>query len=337
MREIILHIGLPKTATTTLQKSVFFELMELGIAEAIGLYGLCGPLENEKRKYFDLMKKLMYQTHENNSDSVSELKILFDNLINSIDERKLIIFSYENLSISNWSTLWPGKYVDVDKTILLMKEMLKGYKIKLICCVRRQSSLIESFYYESIGRSGNPNSKKYEDVRTHAANIKSSFIGRMYDYEKTISSYIAELSCVGTYFYMFEDFQKNPEAIILDILRFAGIPDSRQLACRNHIPYENVKTKKGDEMIIRTWSPILEMVNKYLGHMLKKIFYILGIEKHARKIYSLMFKEKNIRMLTKEESNAVQHAYYEECERLVARGYFDRNKLMENGYYVDAD
>ena len=52
----------------------------------------------------------------------------------------------------------------------------------------------------------------------------------------------------------------------------------------------------GDEMIIRTWSPILEMVNKYLGHVLKKIFYILGIEKHARKIYSLMFKEKNIRM-----------------------------------------
>lgn len=132
--KLIVHIGLPKTATTTLQADVFPKL----INNQIKYLGTFQPREKTplKNLYHHFCKAV--ESREN----IDNIRILLNK---EISKGHTLIISEEGMTVPSGNITWKKKLENLGKIV-------RGFDYTIIVSVREPSSALFSYYCELYPR-----------------------------------------------------------------------------------------------------------------------------------------------------------------------------------------
>jgi hypothetical protein len=139
MKEVLLHIGYPKTATSTLQNNLFYELH---------LDGKINFLGRSKRgnKVFNPSEKLVQEAMFGNPIPTGQALHLSEDLLNIISNED-ISFSFYNIDGARY--LKPcDPFVTAERLYTYFAS--EDCKVKILITLRSQDSLIPSYYVEGF-------------------------------------------------------------------------------------------------------------------------------------------------------------------------------------------
>ncbi|TLS78412.1 hypothetical protein FE236_01280 [Mariprofundus erugo] len=130
MGKIVVHIGLPKTATTTLQMDVFPALPE----ERITYLGVCQPRESA------VSTELYYQFAQavNSGLGIEEVR---RSIGRALDSSRTLIISEEMFTVCTNVSTWRQK-------LGFLQQMIAGFDYELIVTVREPAAALFSYYCE---------------------------------------------------------------------------------------------------------------------------------------------------------------------------------------------
>lgn len=197
--KLLIHVGYPKTGTTTLQDGLFIHLHEKN------LINYCGLTSKERgfgqfRKY----EKLRTYLYNNTAFSFDELN-LSNKKINVVSDEILTVpFNFRKKhrkNIINDCIIFPYKF----------QEISKDYDVRFLFTIRNQADLIFSLYsqiypklLEGKYNQDSPNKLFFDDEM----NFKSE-IFKVYDFYYLINKYEECFGFDNIHIALFEDFENN--------------------------------------------------------------------------------------------------------------------------------
>lgn len=132
MKKILVHIGLPKTATTSLQENVLMQLHNDGKINFLGK-----TIDNNYYLFSKIYRELAKK--ELDDQEIANLKEDFDKIL---DRSLLNVISSEGLSsgdVNNLKVLW-----------LNFEKILSFYEVNIVISLRNPKDFIFSYYVENF-------------------------------------------------------------------------------------------------------------------------------------------------------------------------------------------
>ena len=133
MAKLYIHIGLPKTATTTLQTD-FFQLLD---SKSIKYVGVRQPRSISADPEYDAFIKAIYQ-----GTGIAEVREMFSRVL---EGGTSLLLSEEMITVSQVGATWQDKLVNC-------AEILDGFDYKILVTVRDPVSAMFSYYVELISQ-----------------------------------------------------------------------------------------------------------------------------------------------------------------------------------------
>ena len=139
MTRVLIHLGLPKTATTSIQHNVFQKLHDQGKIHFLG----------KNLDYRDKAGKVVIHNYTGKfiRDAVEEKISLVDGrelLLKHLDSTKLNVFSDEGIMIA-----YPGQVnLPLKKKIENLKKVLEGYDVNVVLTLRNPVDYFYSLYVQ---------------------------------------------------------------------------------------------------------------------------------------------------------------------------------------------
>lgn len=194
MTTCLIHIGLPKTASTFLQHKIFPNCKQVEfINEAQHARKVLGKKDG---KFEYLIRSIMTES-DNYFDNV-KLKKMAD----SIGSKNAIISS-EKLS-------YLGDNIDISTKAKRLKELTRNFKkIKIVMIIREQSKLLESMYFQWLKGAGKKysymNFSSWFNLKKRENNIIENLL-----FFNIIQKYEAVFGKDSIEIILYENFKKNP-------------------------------------------------------------------------------------------------------------------------------
>jgi hypothetical protein len=295
MKKFIIHIGYPKTATTTIQKNIFMKY--------------CSS------RYMG--KKYIQDEISNNLDSIID-SLLFDS--ETIFDIKLsshieIIKSYakninDKIIISN--EILSKKYYQIIIARLDRLFNIQDYsKCEIIITLRNQKELIFSQYIEKY--KGN-NKKFNEYLQNGLSSPYDNCLYSVYDFYEIYQAYSLVFGKSSVHILLYEDLKYNPKIFSMKLSDLINVDESliyNVLATKK----ENIK-KKDKAYFFKKIS-----INNYFSRMYQSVnidFLSQKNKNYIKKIFSNILIEKKIAKITINEENIIDK-YFEESNTLLTK------------------
>jgi len=229
---IILHVGLPKTGTTTLQKSVFAahsQIYYLG-----KMLGVNIPKGCRSMLVHDILKSILWQM--NKPWDVKKIRTLYaKQLLPAVPSGRLLVGSWEALGINETSSFAER---------LKRLQSIFG-RCRIMITLRNPLTWTPSEFLQNIKghfiRQNRPwmGSVLYLEIedwfkkRAQLSQGIHNFLG----YSQNIQSAISHLGEDNVGVFLFEELKANPEEYYHGICRFMGIDENEglQLSCQKHL------------------------------------------------------------------------------------------------------
>lgn len=218
---VCIHIGLSKTATSTLQNQFFPRHPDV---EYLGKYNLANP--QSKHKFYTEYRTNLFEQIQNknlNDERVNALKQIFHEIIQpTLDLTKLLVVSSEGFSTGDLSNRI--------RRANNFKAIFGPCKILII--LREPIDLIESLYFQKLKEYNlrdqalwrkYPNCFSIEQwLKKH---WKSSLSGPLWhlDYYQTIEAYANIFGMENIGIFLFEQLKQEPASFLEHICEFTGI------------------------------------------------------------------------------------------------------------------
>nr|WP_319569934.1 hypothetical protein [uncultured Draconibacterium sp.] len=206
MKKLILHIGYPKTATTTFQLNLFAQLHKEGKIEYL----------NHLNKSTDYLgdyycKNIISYilTGTRNDEYLDELELL-----KSIDQ-KVVVISNENLSFFSENFSWAYSNSKAINNIKRIKNVFQNiFDIEIIMTIRSQITMIPSFYTQQYFNiiEEVPKFKNFDRWFTENFHEKSCN-DVIFNYNSLYNSYKKEFGENNIHVLLFEDLKENKNRI----------------------------------------------------------------------------------------------------------------------------
>jgi len=263
-KKVILHIGLPKTATTLLQQHVFTQLNK-----HIDYVGVKQPrLQNQEALYSDIWTLVCAENSEYHQE-IDVVKARIKNRLNS--SNKTFVLSEECFCLDSSKTTWQEK-------LNRLANIFQDYNVQVLVTIRNPISAIFSYYVEL-----------YPSIKSEHPNLidfaRNSNLAKIYDYEYLDSVIVSAFGNFKIAYVPFESLKSN--RFLPDILNFLGIENKLEL----ELP--NINSKQKSEKVVKTHSrnlfsyvvlimkvpllssiiklPIIKLILKRPQHLLKKL------------------------------------------------------------------
>lgn len=286
MKKVILHLGLPKTASTTLQHHLFQKLHDDGKINFLGK--VVDFDEHNKPTFRNYAGKIIRDKCEGKieRDISSELEeILKDDVIN--------VFSDEGIMVC-----YPGRNnLRLEEKLSNLKIILKDYDLKVLISLRNPIDyfyslyvqLFPGFYYNDKTRN------TFEKYTNSYLEDNENILFESFHYPKVLEMLFTKFD---TKVILFEDLKKDTQKYFLELANLLDldIVEIENYLCSKH---ENKKKKKSTGMysgIHTTVSPLT-----YIKSLFPKDTYLYKV---AKKIY-------NVKYLKLNKLNKEQHSYEE--------------------------
>lgn len=259
MNKIYVHVGLPKTATSTLQTEVF-PVLEGKDFIYLGVDGLRRPGESSPT-YVKFMEAV------NNGNGISQLRDALHLLL----QKTNLLLSDELMVVSSITTSWQQKLARVG-------EVLAGFDYQIIVSVREPVAAMFSYYVELY-----PRFSKYEFPQC-ALSHNDMYI---YHYDKLLMELEKNFDSDRLVFIRFEDVIENNIDALLNIL--VGSRRDFKISYGNH----NGREKKGGRVISQnSVTPYALLLEFYRDKKIKDIKIIHWLATRLKKFLLVIDKVK---------------------------------------------
>ena len=272
-RELLIHVGLPKTGTTTLQESLFPGHPEIEFfGKHIKNNITKGCLTQEHYRFF---KALLWDFSK--EQNVTDLKkTLHQDLLKDVDPSKKLVCSWESLGNAGSKRH--------EKRLKRIKAVFGS--CRLIIALRNPLTQIPSEYLQNIEGNfikrkrkwmGNASylgleewfSRKVDRQKSEEGSLESVFA-----YAKNIQTAVELLGRENVGVFLFEDLIKDPDLYYQRICEFIRVD-----------PAEGVRVTKSVHKNKMTSQGQLKYMQKIGKSYWRNLFMMMGGEKYRRQMY----------------------------------------------------
>lgn len=247
MRKLYLHVGYPKTGTTTLQKAVFRKLHEAGAIGYLGMFGLWDDKDPMRKEFFKSLTDAMYiESEEEFEDCLHSLKGTFKSVSESFDGAIPLVLSNEHFTLSQTSTKVRGARIDVFRTARRLGQIFDTISVDILLCVRRQDKLAWSLFLENMSRRQHAHAAEYKDADQFLTELAA---GKRpghdaYNFHDVIQGYNQAFPSARKFIWTFEMFKQAPANTVFEILEFLEIPEGLFSEDAFDLKPQNVKSSQ---------------------------------------------------------------------------------------------
>ncbi len=191
MKKLLLHVGYPKSASTSLQNGLFLGLHEVGLINFLGrafesdFYGQKQG-KGEYKTWFDHI--LSHGSFDANS--IGQLSA---NIPNVLSEGLFMMNERRTDSIAAPAVLQKYFAPHADK-------------IEVLIVIRRQQDLIPSYYFQNYRRF---EQKVFSDFLAHQTSSNWAGESKIFDFYRVAKAYAQALGKDNVHIVLFEDFVQN--------------------------------------------------------------------------------------------------------------------------------
>ncbi len=279
-KNLFIHIGYPKTGTTTLQEYLFRESIEI-----LYLRNAQQPITWEKDVFF--LRELSFRDRlaKYHDEILCSIKALED------EKKKIALISQESFtSFSMFFRFEPYPCVrTIDPSSIARKLHLLFAKAsqppKIIVTIRRQDEMMLSMYAQVY----NLVFKRFKATKQFSKFLKYSF-DHEYDfmldainYNRYISYYQELFGKENVKILVYEKLRKAPQSFFEELLDYMGIHNDYNLSLLMNKPYDKRSSPEGYQTDTRSLDEILAYYKqRYSPH--RSINLPLSLKKIIKKI-----------------------------------------------------
>lgn len=308
-KNLYLHLGYPKTATSTLQKYLFPNFKNTSF---IGK-----PFKSK------IIEKIFYKLYRQDS-------LFYKKLDNKNTLKKEINKYYKNVNLifSDETILEAFNSKIIDKMVIMqrLKDIFSDYNIKVILVLRNQMSMLDSLYvYDRRKKNNYLSGQKWVDSIIRSLDKETyltdnNLLGLL-DYPQIISKFEKIFKSSNVKIFLYEELKENIESFFLKIGFY--VKDEYE---KNNIDYINMHENKRRGLLLMIYLSLQNIFNVKLI----KYFVPLFIRRKTRnkKTNFLNYFEKKIsRVGPKAKLNLTRQQY------LYLHKYFTKKNqnLLKNG------
>ncbi|MFN5466773.1 MAG: sulfotransferase [Pirellulaceae bacterium] len=219
---LVLHIGLPKTGTTTLQTLLFAN--HSGIGYLGRKRGFPGELDCRSKETYELLRPLLWEVDKPFDPSGIRRKI--DALSQEFDRSKVLVGSWEGLS--------NALLTEHREILRRLVETFGG--CRLLICLRNPVRLMPSIYLQSLRGRSQVNNRQllgshwYLDIDQWMTNWRErGGFSRILSYAERIRISVEVLGSENVQVQLFEDLCEEQDHFIRSICKFLEVDESEGL------------------------------------------------------------------------------------------------------------
>lgn len=224
MADVIIHIGLPKTATTTLQTCLFAQLHNKNLINYIGKK----PTNkgNETYQLFtDIFSAIVLHDDQKFNDNLEETITKADDLL---QEGVLNVISDEIMAMYFCQ-------VDIVMKLKRIKTIFQNHKINLMLSLRKQDELAYSLYvelYQIQFYQDKENNSIEKFISNGLADITQGYF-LMFCYDKVLAECANQFGSQNTTVLLFEDIKNNQEKYHKQLAELLAVSPETIAQCLN--------------------------------------------------------------------------------------------------------
>lgn len=326
MAKILFHIGMPKTATTTLQENIFNELYKQKKINFIGRYMARGDKDFFFKPY-EIVRSIRYDSEIEFNKKLPLFQKEFDSYLK---ENKLNIFSEELFTISYRDDVWD---FDVIKNLQRVNQIFSDHKVEVLLSIRDQKDIIYSFFVEFFVHQLFKD-KNNDSIEKYIYNgIKDKKTGNlsMFFYDETIK--FCEKEFHSVHLLVYEDLKYNKVRYV-DLLSQAILIDKVEVAKLLNKKEKNVK-KRSKEGYYTDFVTLDEYLGSICVKLFPKYYKKFFYTKIKPKVFPLFFKQinlfnKKVEYLNEKQLELIENEFYE-CNKYIDHKY--NLELYRYNYY----
>lgn len=232
MLKVLIHIGLPKTASTTLQNHVFYGLHEKGVMNFLGRKAT----KKEQDYYFPIGEEVISLICLSDDEFEEKKKKYKKDIFGCLRDDMLNVLSDEMISFYGYM-----KNNDIEKIFSRLYYLFGEYDVCFLLFIRNQYDFMYSYYVERYG------DMIYDKNNDSIEKYYSNVLAKKKEYD--MLNYLRIWQAVSKYFksdklkiVLYEDLCKNPSVVYKKIASVLGV-ETNEVAFLLLNNKENVKKK----------------------------------------------------------------------------------------------
>lgn len=265
-KDIYIHIGYPKTATTTLQKELFAKHSELYYINdyLVGdfmkeiFWGRVSNIQRNKIFYWNRLNKILLKTNRHRNIVISN---------EGFTSVEILLGKVRRMNSNNFF-IYPDASTIAEKIRIIFLESGLFENVFIICTIRRQKDFLKSYYAQEFNRffKVNKELKSFRKFKNFILANKDTFIIDSLDYFYKLIPYENNFGKENLKVFVFEELKNSPQEFYSKISYFLSINNQETQKLTSNKFLNTKKTNKG-------YKTEKMSVNKYLL-TIKRLFGI---------------------------------------------------------------
>jgi hypothetical protein len=334
MSDLLVHIGYPKTGTTTLQKGIFHKLDEKEIINYVG--------RGSKQKFLDWNNKFVRR------DDINQDLVFSEEKLNVFSDERLTnqeFYSkmrYMNDSGETRGSPHPNPLEELThnpfNNASRVKSTLGEYAddIKILVTLRNQPKIVHSLYAYTYHTYQESEYDTWQKYFSHF--VTENYLQKDFYYDKLLKKYEEIFGKENIHVVLFEHLKHNPNKYIEEIREILNIDTNIEEFIT--LEPQNVAEKTDEYYVNQYRNP--NLVEKKIPNKLKsgvrnglqrsRITGLLPILKKAYDLIAFNEGKNKVQKISEEEINQILNIYEQSNMRLTRYNNIDQNTLSEYDY-----
>jgi len=317
---VVLHVGYPKTATTTLQRQAFLPWHQAGLIDYLGVFQTrIHPWDFAGLS--DRLRELVYLPDGERALSSAEQ---CNQSLRAMAERhtagRPIVISSEHFTMGGYSTQWGDVAICPTRSAHRLRRALDGFDVQIVVVLRDHAELAESYFLQHKATPAHANADRYTSLEGFVAEVQSDngCHSHMFRFADVLEAYAHAFGSGSIHVFGFPSVSRDIESFVAAVWQLTGALVDRPPSGLTRI---NARTRTADGYRSASvgLGSYLASVARRSSRLTSALRYFPG----ARRIRSLL---EHVRISGGAEVNALSQAQIDSLRHGFSE---DRRSLQE--------